>query len=194
MYRPAKVQDGSGILIVKGRLAIQTTKEIDMKKFLAAAGVASLLVAVVPLAAQAAPHDHAQQSQRSNSDYRVNDNRSTHRDHVEHRAEDRQRDVRRHREVRRERIERRRAVERWNRRFERRYVQAERHHERAVARHFRHREFRHWRRGLERAHYRNFSAPVYYDGYYQVRAHDRDNRAVFLMISALTGAIIASSY
>lgn len=172
-----------------------------MKKILAAAGVASLLVTTVPLAAQAAPRDHTQQHQNSRSDrhagnsYRSHDaNRSNRHDRAERRAENRYRDVRRHREVRRERIERRHAIQRWNHRMERRYAQAERRHERAMARHYRHREFRHWRSGLERAHYRHFSAPVYYNGYYQVRAHDRDDRVVLLMISALTGAIIASSY
>ena len=172
-----------------------------MKKILAAAGVASLIVTMVPLVAQAASIDHAQQNQTSrfdryagNSHHSHDADRSNSHDRAALRAENHYRDVRRHREVRRERVERRHAVQRWNHRMERRYAQAELRHERAMVRHDRHREFRHWRPGLERAHYRHFSAPVYYNGYYQVQAHDRGDRVVLLMISALTGAIIASSY
>ena len=90
-----------------------------MKKILAAAGVASLLVTTVPLAAQAAPRDHAQQHQTSRADrhagnsHRSHDaNRLNRHDRTERRAENRYRDVRRHREVRRERIERRHAIQR----------------------------------------------------------------------------------
>ncbi|MFZ3034679.1 MAG: hypothetical protein WA138_11780 [Parvibaculum sp.] len=144
-----------------------------MKKILAVAGIATLLMAAAPVTAEAAPRDHSQRSHNSGRDHRSDNSgrshdasRSTRHDRAERRVENRQRDVHRHREVRREHVARR--------------------HQR--------REFNHWRPGLERAHYRHFSAPVYHNGYYRVRAHDHHDRLVLLTISAITGAIVVSSY
>ncbi|MCF8470560.1 MAG: hypothetical protein K9G30_07230 [Parvibaculum sp.] len=58
----------------------------------------------------------------------------------------------------------------------------------------------HWRPYVERRHYHSFGAPVYYrhhpryGDYYRVRARDRNNVAVWLGISAITGAILFSTY
>jgi Ni/Co efflux regulator RcnB len=116
------------------------SKETEMKKFLAIAGVATMLLAAVPLAAEAAPYNnHGQQQSRN---YHAGPSHSRPAVH--------------HQQVRR--------------------------------------DFNHWRPGLERSHYRSFSNPVYSNGYYRVRARDNHNRLVLLTISAITGAIIASSY
>ncbi|PKP67464.1 MAG: hypothetical protein CVT83_08440 [Alphaproteobacteria bacterium HGW-Alphaproteobacteria-5] len=62
------------------------------------------------------------------------------------------------------------------------------------------RSWGHWRPYVERRHYHSFSAPTYYrhhpryGDYYRVRAHDRNNVAVWLGISAITGAILFSNY
>lgn len=62
------------------------------------------------------------------------------------------------------------------------------------------RPWRHWRPYVVQHHYHSFGAPVYYSShptygpYYRVRAHDRSDVALWLGISAITGAIIFSQY
>lgn len=62
------------------------------------------------------------------------------------------------------------------------------------------RSWGHWRPYVERRHYHSFGAPTYYrhhpryGDYYRVRARDRNNVAVWLGISAVTGAILFSNY
>ncbi|MBO6633409.1 hypothetical protein [Parvibaculum sp.] len=72
-----------------------------------------------------------------------------------------------------------------------------------VVHHYHHRQVRpwaHWRPYVVRHHYHSFGAPVYYSShptygpYYRVRAHDRSDVALWLGISAITGAIIFSQY
>lgn len=72
-----------------------------------------------------------------------------------------------------------------------------------VVHHYHHRQVRpwaHWRPYVVRHHYHSFGAPVYYSShpsygpYYRVRAHDRSDVALWLGISAITGAIIFSHY
>lgn len=72
-----------------------------------------------------------------------------------------------------------------------------------VVHHYHHRQVRpwsHWRPYVVRHHYHSFGAPVYYSShpsygpYYRVRAYDRSDVALWLGISAITGAIIFSQY
>lgn len=71
-----------------------------------------------------------------------------------------------------------------------------------VVHHYHHapRPWAHWRPYVVRHHYHSFGAPVYYTNhphyghYYRVRARDRNNIAVWLGISAITGAILFSNY
>ena len=62
------------------------------------------------------------------------------------------------------------------------------------------RSWGHWRPYVERRQYHSFGAPTYYrhhpryGDYYRVRARDRHNVAVWLGISAVTGAILFSNY
>ena len=64
----------------------------------------------------------------------------------------------------------------------------------AVAkRHYVRRNFDHWRPGLVKRHYRGFGKAVYRAGHYHVHAIDPHDRAVVLIISATTGAIIHSA-
>jgi len=65
----------------------------------------------------------------------------------------------------------------------------------------RHRPWSHWQPHVVHTyHYHSFGAPVYYQAhpqygaYYHVRARDRNNVALWLGISAITGAILFSSY
>jgi hypothetical protein len=115
-----------------------------MKKFLAIAGVATMLMAAAPLTAEAAPYN-GHGSQQSHN-------------------------------------------------FNRGHDRDQGHSRYGHAVHQSRRDFNHWRPGLERAHYKRFSQPVYHNGYYRVRAHDSHDRLVLLTISAITGAIIAASY
>lgn len=123
-----------------------------MKKVLAAAGIATLLMAVAPITANAAPAHgaHVQQSHNVRG-YAQHAHGSK---HIRH---------------------------------------SNRSYTHVSKRYVRH-DFNHWRPGLERAHYKRFSAPVYSRGHYNVRAYDSHDRLVMLTISALTGVIIASSY
>jgi hypothetical protein len=122
----------------QGSISDPFSKETEMKKFLAIAGVATMLLAAAPLTAEAAPYNNHGSSHSYN-------NGPSHRGPAVHHQQPR-------------------------------------------------REFSHWRPGLERSHYRGFSHPVYSNGYYRVHARDNHNRLVLLTISAITGAIIASSY
>lgn len=71
-----------------------------------------------------------------------------------------------------------------------------------VVHHYHHapRPWSYWQPYVVRHHYHSFGAPVYYSGhphygqYYRVRARDRNNVAVWLGISAITGAILFSNY
>ena len=72
-----------------------------------------------------------------------------------------------------------------------------------VVHQYHHRQVRpwtHWRPYVVQHHYHSFGAPVYYSShpnygpYYRVRAHDRSDVALWLGISAITGAIIFSQY
>lgn len=62
------------------------------------------------------------------------------------------------------------------------------------------RPWAYWQPYVVRHHYHSFGPPVYYTGhphygdYYRVRARDRHNVAVWLGISAITGAILFSTY
>jgi len=62
------------------------------------------------------------------------------------------------------------------------------------------RPWAYWQPYVVRYHYHSFGPPVYYTGhpyygdYYRVRARDRHNVAVWLGISAITGAILFSTY
>ncbi|HCX67663.1 hypothetical protein [Parvibaculum sp.] len=62
------------------------------------------------------------------------------------------------------------------------------------------RPWTHWRPYVVQRHYHRFGAPVYYSShptygpYYRVRAHDRSDVAIWLGISAITGAILFSNY
>jgi hypothetical protein len=62
------------------------------------------------------------------------------------------------------------------------------------------RPWNYWRPQVMRRHYHSFGAPVYYNAhrhygpYYRVRAHDRSDVALWLGISAITGAILFSHY
>lgn len=62
------------------------------------------------------------------------------------------------------------------------------------------RPWTYWRPYVVRRHYHSFGAPVYYTThphygpYYRVRAHDRSDAALWLGISAITGAILFSHY
>jgi hypothetical protein len=62
------------------------------------------------------------------------------------------------------------------------------------------RPWTHWRPYVVQHHYHSFGAPVYYSShptygpYYRVRAHDRSDVAIWLGISAITGAILFSNY
>lgn len=62
------------------------------------------------------------------------------------------------------------------------------------------RPWSHWRPYVVRYHYHSFGAPVFYAShphygpYYHVRAYDRSNVALWLGISAITGAILFSNY
>lgn len=72
----------------------------------------------------------------------------------------------------------------------------------AVVYHHHHhvRPWAHWRPYVVKHHYHGFGAPVYYSShphygpYYHVRAYDRSNVALWLGISAITGAILFSNY
>ena len=62
------------------------------------------------------------------------------------------------------------------------------------------RPWAHWRPYVVRHHYHGFGAPVYYAShphygpYYRVRAYDRSDVALWLGVSAITGAILFSDY
>lgn len=62
------------------------------------------------------------------------------------------------------------------------------------------RPWSYWQPYAVRHHYHSFGQPVYYAShpsygpYYRVRAHDRSNVALWLGISAVTGAILFSNY
>lgn len=66
--------------------------------------------------------------------------------------------------------------------------------------HSRVRPWSYWQPYAARHHYHSFGQPVYYAShpsygpYYRVRAHDRSNVALWLGISAVTGAILFSNY
>ncbi|MDX5367245.1 MAG: hypothetical protein LPK88_12440 [Alphaproteobacteria bacterium] len=74
------------------------------------------------------------------------------------------------------------------------------HPPRVVYRHHKVRPWVHWRPYVVQHHYHGFGAPVYYSShphygpYYHVRAYDRSNVALWLGISAITGAILFSNY
>lgn len=61
-------------------------------------------------------------------------------------------------------------------------------------RHMKRHDFSHWRPGLERARYRHFGRPVFYDDYYRVPCRDYRGRAVTLTINAYTGTILSIGY
>ncbi|PKQ06888.1 MAG: hypothetical protein CVT72_05075 [Alphaproteobacteria bacterium HGW-Alphaproteobacteria-11] len=70
-----------------------------------------------------------------------------------------------------------------------------------VVYHRNYRPWSHWRPHVtQRSSYHSFGRPAYYHAhprygdYYHVRARDRNNVAVWLGISAITGAILFSSY
>lgn len=71
-----------------------------------------------------------------------------------------------------------------------------------VVHHYHHapRPWAYWQPYVVQHHYHSFGAPVYYTDhphyghYYRVRARDRHNVAVWLGISAITGAILFSTY
>ncbi|MDZ4379793.1 MAG: hypothetical protein U0942_00460 [Parvibaculum sp.] len=62
------------------------------------------------------------------------------------------------------------------------------------------RPWSYWQPYAARHHYHSFGQPVYYAShpsygpYYRVRAHDRSDVALWLGISAITGAILFSNY
>jgi len=70
----------------------------------------------------------------------------------------------------------------------------------AVYHHHQVRPWTYWRPYVMQHHYHSFGAPVYYKThphygpYYRVRAHDHSNVALWLGISAITGAILFSHY
>lgn len=77
------------------------------------------------------------------------------------------------------------------------------HHRPPVVHHHHYHQVRpwtYWRPHVVRYHYHSFGPPVYYSShphygpYYRVRAHDRSNVALWLGISAVTGAILFSQY
>ena len=79
--------------------------------------------------------------------------------------------------------------------------QAYHHRPPKVVYHRNYRPWSHWRpKIVHQYHYHSFGAPVYYHAhprygdYYHVQARDRNNVALWLGISAITGAILFSAY
>ena len=79
--------------------------------------------------------------------------------------------------------------------------QAYHHRPPKVVYHRNYRPWSHWRpHVVQRYRYHSFGPPAYYHAhprygdYYHVRARDRNNVALWLGISAITGAILFSSY
>lgn len=75
------------------------------------------------------------------------------------------------------------------------------HHRPPKVVHHHHRPWSYWQpQVVHHHHYHSFGAPVYYDAhprygsYYHVRARDRNNVAIWIGVSAITGAILFSHY
>lgn len=172
-----------------------------MNKTLKLASLATALCLVLPLAAQA---DGGRHDDRR--DHRV-EVRDDHRDNRHERRDDRRDNRYERRDDRRDnRYERRddRRDFRHDRRAEYRGdYHYKTYHNAPYARYYNHpvrtyrpgvRHWDYWQPRVAAYHYYGFGTPVYYGDHYRVYAYDRDDRLVWLWISAVTGAIIFSGY
>lgn len=192
-----------------------------MNNKLVLAGLAAALAFSAPLAAQAAPngradtvttrHDNVVKIRDDRRDNRA-DRRDDRRDNRVERRDDRRDNRADRRDDRRDyRVERRdnRQDYRQDRRHDRRvaayrgdrpykaYRNAPyKRYYRAPVRAYRPgvRHWDYWQPRLYARHYYGFGSPVYYGDHYRVYAYDRDDRLVWLWISAVTGAILFSGY
>ena len=192
-----------------------------MNNKLILAGLAAALAFSAPLAAQAAPNGRAEaRSERHDNVVKIRDDR---RDNRADRRDNRRDNRADRRDNRRDnRVERRqdRREYRQDLRQDRREYRQDRRQDRRVATHrgdrpykayrnapykryyhspvrtYRHgaRHWNHWQPRLHARHYYGFGAPTYYGDHYRVYAYDRDDRLVWLWISAVTGAILFSGY